>query len=258
MDIGAFQEMILSFYAGEKRDLPWRKTTDPYKIIVSEVMLQQTQVDRVIPYFEKWIARWPTFSDLAQAEKSEVLAYWSGLGYNSRPIRLQKLAQEIVERGDFPTERDDLLKLPGIGPYTAGAVLAFAFNLDVPCVDTNIRRVLIHELGLPEDISAKELEQVALDCVPPGRSREWYNALMDYGAMVKTARKTGIRPTSCQSKFEGSSRQIRGKVLRFLLAKKKANYDSLMKHVEDVRLDDVLLGMIKDGVVEESNGEFTL
>jgi len=258
MDIGAFQEMILSFYSTEKRDLPWRRTTDPYKIIVSEVMLQQTQVDRVIPYFDRWISKWPTFDDLAQAEKAEVLACWSGLGYNSRPIRLQKLAQVVSKMDSFPTDRDELLKLPGIGPYTAGAVLAFSFNLEVPCLDTNIRRVLIHELGLSEDISAKELEEVALSCVPKGRSREWYNALMDYGAMVKTARKTGIKPISKQSKFEGSSRQIRGKVLRFLLAEKKANYDSLMKHVEDVRLDDVLKGMIKDGVVDEENGEFSL
>ncbi len=258
MDVAAFQQKILSFYSGEKRDLPWRRTTDPYCILVSEVMLQQTQVDRVIPYYEKWIARWPTFGDLAVAEKSELLAYWSGLGYNSRPIRLQKLAQRVVELDSFPTDRDELLKLPGIGPYTAGAVLAFAFNLEVPCVDTNIRRVLIHELGLSEDISAKELEEIALSCVPKGKAREWYNALMDYGAMVKTARKTGIKSTSRQSTFEGSSRQIRGKVLRLLLAEKKMSYDGLMQRIEDVRLDDVLKGMIKDGVVVEDKGEFTL
>ena len=214
--IKTFQEKILSWYKQNKRDLPWRKTKDPYAILVSETMLQQTQVDRVIGYYLKFLKKFPSFEKLAKAQKKTLLSYWSGLGYNNRVLRLQQLAQVVIKehKGKLPRTEEVLLSLPGIGPYTATAVLAFAFNKDVAVVDTNIRRVFIHELKLKKNISAEALRETALATVPKGKSCIWYNALMDYGAMKQTARKTGIKPLSRQSKFEGSDRQVRGQIVR--------------------------------------------
>ncbi len=251
MNTHAFQEKILSWYAEHRRDLPWRRTADPYAIIVSEVMLQQTQVDRVVPYYERWLSRFPDFSSLSSASPSEVLSLWSGLGYNSRGLRLQKLASVVVEKygGKLPASYDALLSLPGIGPYTAGAVMAFAFNEPAPVIDTNVRRVLIHELSLPGDISPSELSSVAVSCIPPGKSRLWHNALMDYGALFATARATGVKPLSKQSRFDGSSRQVRGAVVRMLVAEGKVPYGRVKKAFDRADLDDILSKMEKDGVV---------
>jgi len=246
-----FQKKVLDWYALHKRDLPWRKTTEPYLILVSETMLQQTQVDRVIPYFKRWMRKWPTFSSLAKAQKRTVLSMWSGLGYNSRALRLQQLAKEVVKRnrGKLPRNEEELLSLPGIGPYTARAVLAFAFNEPVPVVDTNIRRVIIFELGLDKDISLREITRIAGLCVPRGKSCEWHNALMDYGAIVLTSRVTGIEALSKQSKFEGSERQIRGRIVKYLLREKKENVARLKKLFDHEEFNSILNKMEKDGII---------
>ena len=186
MDIKIIQANILSWYNTHGRKLPRRETTDPYAIHISEVMLQQTQVDRVIPYFHQWMKDFPDYQTLAQASKSDLLTHWSGLGFNSRALRLQACAQEIVKtvgantiRLKLPKDRAELQKLPGIGPYTSAAIMAFARNLPVPVIDTNIRRVLIFLFKLPETITAKALESFAEKVIPKGKSREWHNALMD-------------------------------------------------------------------------------
>jgi A/G-specific adenine glycosylase len=243
----SFQNKVLTWYSKNKRDLPWRKTTDPYKILVSEVMLQQTQVDRVIPFFNQWLKEWPDVKSLAKADTHRLLELWSGLGYNNRALRLRKLCQFLVEKnnGEMPRQKDVLLSLPGIGPYTAGAVMAFAYNKEVAVVDTNIRRVFIHELKLDEDISNDELEKIALEVVPKGKSCIWYNALMDYGALFKTARKTGIESLSKQGKFEGSDRQLRGDIVKRLLQEKSLKRDSIV----DDRAERVIKGMVRDGVI---------
>ena len=219
-EILRFQQKIFSFYQQNKRSLPWRETTDPYKILLSELMLQQTQVSRVVSYYEQWIARWPTLEALASASRAEVLKAWMGLGYNTRAVHLHKAAQKIVAEyeGDVNAAMKQYTEVPGVGRYTAHAVQIFSTNADLVTVDTNIRRIFIAEFHLPEDLSAQELWKIAAQCLPRGRSREWHNALMDYGALQQTAKKTGIRPVSQQSSFEGSDRQIRAAVLRFLLS----------------------------------------
>ncbi|MFH1916965.1 MAG: Fe-S cluster assembly protein HesB [Nanoarchaeota archaeon] len=215
-----FQKKILTYYQKNGRNLPWRKTSDRYAILISEVMLQQTQVDRVIPKYLAWLEVFPTVEALAGASLADVLRMWSGLGYNGRGKRLHELAKIVVEKhgGIIPDDPETLQELPGIGPYTARSVLIFSDNMNLAAVDTNIRRILIHEFNLSENTSSEALQKLADACVPISLSRDWHNALMDYGAMHLTARKTGIRPTSRQSKFEGSNRWYRGRILAKITA----------------------------------------
>jgi len=236
--VRALQRRILAWYAVNGRDLPWRHTTDPYAILVSEIMLQQTQVSRVVPAFAAWMARYPRLEELAAAPLDDVLRRWQGLGYNNRARRLRECAVATVSdrragphdgrAGDremrattpaaLPHTLDRLRALPGIGPYTARAVLVFAHNADLAAVDANVRRVLLHELRLPPDTGARHVQAVADAVLPRGRSRDWHNALMDYGALVLTARRTGIPSLSRQGRFEGSRRQHRARLLRLLLS----------------------------------------
>ncbi len=220
------RERLLGWYAANRRDLPWRRAHDPYAILVSEVMLQQTQVSRVVPKYGEFLARFPDLSALAQAPLADVLALWSGLGYNNRAVRLKKVAEAAVARTRdgrlghppaLPDTLEKLVSLPGVGPYTARAVLIFAHNADLAAVDANIRRVLLHELRLPHELPATELQRVADVVLPRGRSRDWHNALMDYGALVLTSRATGIAPLTTQSPFEGSRRSYRSRLVRLLL-----------------------------------------
>ena len=253
----AFRKKILSWYENNKRQLPWRKTTDPYKILVSEVMLQQTQVDRVIPYYERWIEELPDFDALNKASTRKVLSLWSGLGYNNRALRLKRLASIVVKEG-FPETQERLLALPGVGPYTANAILAFAFNKDVAVIDTNIRRILIHEFGLDEDISREELEELAFEVLPKGRARTWYNALMDYGAVHLTARKTGISPQSTQGTFEGSTRQVRGQLLKHLIKEQTLQYSVAKDKFSHEEFEKIVEKMEKEGLIALKEDSITL
>jgi len=220
--MNVFQKKILTFYKKEGRNLPWRHTTNRYHILVSEIMLQQTQVNRVIEKYNQWIKTFPTIPDLANASLSEVLTLWSGLGYNSRGKRLWECAQQIVEKfeGTVPNNPEDLLTLPGIGPYTSRSILIFADNKNIATVDTNIRRILIHELKLDENITEKELFALAEEIFPRGKSRDWHNALMDYGSLILTAKKSGIKPTSKQKPFKTSKRFYRGAIMKHLTTHK--------------------------------------
>lgn len=217
--IKQFQKKVLSFYKKNKRSLPWRDTTDPYKILLSEFMLQQTQVSRVVSYYERWTAKWPTIDQLASATLAEVLEQWMGLGYNNRAVNLHRTAKKIVAEfdGDVISAMKNYQELPGIGKYASQAVQIFSTNDDLVTVDTNIRRIFIREFDLPPMVPDKELWRVAERCLPAGKGREWHNALMDYGALYLTAQKTGIKSKTQQSRFEGSNRQIRAKILRCLL-----------------------------------------
>jgi A/G-specific adenine glycosylase len=259
----ALHERLLGWYAEHRRDLPWRRTTDPYAILVSEVMLQQTQVPRVAPRYLEWLEAWPDLESLAAAPLADVLRRWQGLGYNNRARRLQACAQTAVAaaprgtRAELPgsTPRE-LQKLPGIGPYTARAVLIFAHNADLAAVDANVRRVLTHELGLPEDLGDGALQAVADAVLPAGRSRDWHNALMDYGSLVLTARSTGIASRSRQGAFAGSRRQKRAALLRRLLdagPQPSAELAATLGLPHDEAVD--LLGLLRrDGLVRESHG----
>ena len=187
-----FQHRLLKWYREHGRDLPWRKTSDPYKILVSEVMLQQTQVDRVIPKYHEFLDRYPTFQDLAQAPVEEVKRTWYPLGYNIRPYRLHSIARETVARygGTLPNDPDDLLSFKGIGRYTAGAIRSFAFNEDAPILDTNVMRVL-HRVFVGEgDPKAQKsrLWELSEALIPKGKGYDFNQALMDFGAIVCTAR----------------------------------------------------------------------
>jgi A/G-specific adenine glycosylase len=188
------REGLLGWFRRHARTLPWRETRDPYAILVSEVMLQQTQVDRVIPYYERFLERFPTVHDLAAAPVADVIRIWSGLGYNRRAVNLQRAAQAVVERFDgmFPDSVEELRTLPGVGAYTAGAVAAFAFERDVAFLDTNMRRV-VTRLYLsggtgPEPADEKAVQEAARLLVPEGKGWEWNQALIEFGALHCTAR----------------------------------------------------------------------
>ena len=190
----AFQRRLLSWYQRHQRDLPWRKTRDPYRILVSEIMLQQTQVERVMPKYREFLRRYPTLASLARARTAELRKVWYPLGYNVRPLRLRRIAQRALREhaGRIPDSYDGLLAMDGIGRYTAGAVLSFAFKRDAPIVDTNVARLLSRYFGRPrrEGRAAAQhrLWRLAEAVIPPGKGYLINQALMDFGATVCTAR----------------------------------------------------------------------
>ena len=244
--ITKFQKEILDWYAQNQRKLPWREMPvgtslqqRAYRILISEVMSQQTQILRVIPKYHAWLAAFPTIEDLATAKVSDVLQHWSGLGYNRRALNLKKTAEMIVKDygGKFPQEEKTLRRLPGIGEYTARAILCFAFDEQVAVVDTNVRKVILtqfsqrhreerSDVAISHEIASslrglamteKEIEEVAERLLPIGKAYEWNQALMDYAAAMLKKEKI---PIPKQSKFIGSHRYYRGQVLKLLLQKK--------------------------------------
>ena len=255
--IGALRQRLLRWYAANGRDLPWRRTTDPYAILVSEVMLQQTQVPRVVPRYGEFLALFPTLDALAAAPLAEVLAAWFGLGYNNRAVRLRRCA---MAGHALPADLESLQALPGIGPYTARAVLVFARNADLAAVDANVRRVLTFELGLPADLGAAALQAVADAALPPGRSRDWHNAIMDYGSLVLTSRATGIAPLARQTPFEGSRRQARARLLRALVggARLTPAAAAHLLALSDEACGEVVAGLAADGLVAVDGDTVTL
>ena len=232
-DIARFRRRVLDHYRRHGRRFPWRQTRDPYRILVSEFMLQQTQTARVLRHFDPFVARFPDARSLAAADRGEVLALWSGLGYNRRAVALHRAAALIADRfgGEVPSGEEELRALPGVGPATAGAVRAFGFGMPSVFVETNIRRAVLHELfGGRDQVSDRELLPVlgrALDRADP---RTWYQALMDYGAALG---RSGPNPNrrsahyTRQSSFDGSNRQQRGLILRVLAERGPLDRDEL-------------------------------
>ncbi len=272
--VESFQQKILDHYQRHRRQFPWRQTRDPYAILVSEVMLQQTQTDRVAPKYEAFLESFPTVDALAAAPLGEVLGAWSGLGYNRRAKMLHQAAKKMVSeyRGRVPETAEGLETLPGIGPYTAAAVAAFAHNQATVVVETNIRTVYLHEFFPDrERVADGELVPLIEATLYRTNPRRWYNALMDYGAMLKETHPNPSRRSahhSRQSRFEGSDRQIRGAILRFLLenagTKKKTltkrmleggigdDEDRIKRIVEDLRREG-FVAVGKDGNVSLSD-----
>jgi len=223
-----FKDKIWKYYEENKRDLPWRRTKDPYRILVSETMLQQTQVSRVIPKYESFLKTFPTLEALAKADQRTLLVQWQGLGYNRRALNLRKAAQAVMEQhdGKIPKNKETLMSLPGIGQSTAGAVLNFAYNIPAAFIETNIRAVFLHfffdEASSVSDKTVYELVDLTLDTEKP---REWFYALYDYGTMLKATlgkRKTELHQKSKhysrQSEFKGSNRQLRAAIVRLLVS----------------------------------------
>jgi A/G-specific adenine glycosylase len=214
-------------------------------------MLQQTQVNRTIEKYKQFIAKYPTVESLAKSSKAELLGIWSGLGYNRRALWLQEAAQQIVEKGFFPKTVKELQELKGIGPYTSRAILIFAFNKNHPTVDTNIRRILIAEGFAKKETPEKELFKIAKQLLPEGRARDWHNALMDYGSMVATASKTGIKPTSTQPKFKGSKREYRGRIVKYLTRTTEASIEQIKTEckIPKKKLQSVIASLLRDGLI---------
>ncbi|ACD90453.1 HhH-GPD family protein [Chlorobium limicola DSM 245] len=257
--IEVFRRKIFAFYGDSRRSFPWRETRDRYAVMVSEIMLQQTQADRVVPKFTAWMGRFPDVAALASAPLRDVLALWSGLGYNSRGQRLQSCARMVTERfgGVVPAAPAELKTLPGIGDYTCRSIPVFADNLDVAAVDTNIRRIIIHEFALPEETSKRSIQIAAEQLLPPGRSRDWHNALMDYGSLCLTSRITGIRPLTKQSKFRGSKRWYRGMIMKELVASDQVFLEELDARYGDCswNIREIVGDLVLEGLVEEGDGE---
>jgi len=185
-----FQRGILIWYSKNRRDLPWRRTRDPYAILVSEIMLQQTQVPRVVVKYQAWLKRFPSFTALARAKPASVIRAWQGLGYNRRSLNLWRLAQAVVRDhgGRLPSDEAALRQLPGVGPYTQAAIRAFAFRQDVAAMDTNIRRVVSRVIVGPKEPPADRLVVLANKVVPKKRGYEWNSALMDFGSAICTSK----------------------------------------------------------------------
>jgi A/G-specific adenine glycosylase len=261
---GEFKKKIWDYYRKNGRSLPWRKTTDPYKILVSEIMLQQTQVDRVIPKYKAFLKKFPTIKKLAIAEGREVLALWSGLGYNRRALNLKRAGEAIVSKhkGKFPKTKTVLIELPGIGPYTAGAVSAFAWNNPEVFIETNIRRVYIHFFfSKKKSVHDKDILSLVEQTVDKKNPREWYWALMDYGSMLKRTMANPNRKSAHytkQSKFKGSVREVRGRVLRELLSQKKVSRTVLQKDASIEQFNRAVDGLIKEGLIKKSRDFYTL
>jgi len=232
--VTSFRAAVYAYHRANPRPMPWRETGDPYRILVSEIMLQQTQVDRVRAKYTEFLGAFPTVHELAAAPLSDVLQVWQGLGYNRRALYLKRCSEEIVRdyAGHFPRTIDELQSLPGIGPYTARAVAAFAFGVAEPLIETNIRTVFLHMFfNNRENVCDSEIMPLIAAALDRDNPREWYYALMDYGAMLKQTNPNPGRRSrhhTQQSRFEGSNRQLRSRLLREIMEQPGITLEKLL------------------------------
>ncbi|HME45341.1 MAG TPA: winged helix-turn-helix transcriptional regulator, partial [Syntrophorhabdales bacterium] len=253
-------------YNEHGRELPWRQTQNPYRILVSEMMLQQTQVDRVLEKYPAFVRQFPNFRALADAYLRDVLAAWQGLGYNRRAVSLKKIGEIVTEKhgGRLRADVDFLRGLPGIGHNTACAILAFAFNRPVVFIETNIRTVFIHFFFADRnDVRDSEILPLVEQTLDRESSHRFYSALMDYGTMLKKIHGS-INPKSAhyqkQSPFKGSDRQVRGMLLKHLLGNPNSSQSDMAEKVGIAaqRLQQVLKNLQAEGFVRESNGLYSI
>jgi len=246
--------------------MPWRETSNPYHILVSELMLQQTQVPRVLEKYREFIARFPDAAALAKAPLRSVLTVWQGLGYNRRALALKQIALALVaqHRGKVPSSFDDLVKLPGVGKATASAILAFAFNRPVVFIETNIRTVFIHFFFPGQDeVSDEEIIPLVTKTLDAANPREWYYALMDYGTFLKKSianpgRKS--RHYHKQSPFDGSNRQVRGRILRYLTRERQGTEEEIAEglSLDPGKVKSALLALEKEGLLTRKGAGLTI
>jgi A/G-specific adenine glycosylase len=299
--VNELRRALLRWYRSNGRfHLPWRKTRDPYSILVSEFMLQQTQVDRVLPKYRAFLERFPDFASLAAASTADVLRAWRGLGYNSRAVRLKRIAVEIEERfaGAMPADEEPLRSLPGVGPYTAAAVRAFAFGCDDAAIDTNVRRVVhrvTYGIEHPPAAGEPEIDAKARALVPEGRGHDWNSAVMDLGAAICTARAPKCllcplrtlcaaapidaarleaaraarirRPPHGGVPFERTTRYARGRIVDHLRELPRGSRISLLDLHREVTapigrtggdLKDLVAALARDGLVDLDGGSVCL
>lgn len=263
-DTTALQKTLRDYYRKHGRHLPWREpeadgTFSPYKILVSECMLQQTQVQRVVPKYEALLKRFPTINALAGASLAEVVAMWSGLGYNRRAKYLHDAAKQLAAQTTWTME--SLVACKGIGPNTAAAILAYAYNQPTVFIETNIRTVYIHTFFKDQtNVSDKAIEQLVRDSLDSKHPREFYWALMDYGTYLKQTEGNLSRHSkqyARQSTFEGSLRQLRGQILRTLL-QKPHSVAQLTEELTDERLPVALESLQKDGLIVKNNHRYSV
>ncbi|MBI3255467.1 MAG: A/G-specific adenine glycosylase [Candidatus Andersenbacteria bacterium] len=271
MTIPAFQKHILGWYAKNQRSMPWRQTRDPYKILVSEIMLQQTQVSRVIPKYKEFLAAFPTVQALAKAPEKKLLKVWAGLGYWRRARFLKETAKAVVKNhaGKFPKIPTELIELPGIGPYTAGALSCFAFNNPQAFIDTNIRRVYLHFFFADKkDVPDKEILPIAQKAVWLKDPRTWHYALFDYGATELKDKSINKRSRhyAKQSDFTGSFRSFRAYALKHLLTTPNnkmtqaelldALEDQIRQAEKDYSPQEIIDSLLKDKLIKQSKVHF--
>lgn len=264
MEIQSFQEFVWQKARELHRDMPWREDTRPYYVLVSELMLQQTQVDRVIPKFEAFIRRFPSEKELASASLADVLTLWNGLGYNRRAKFLHEAAKRIVSeyKGIFPDTVEELLTLPGVGPGTAGAIAAYAFNQSVVFIETNIRTVYFyHFFETGEKVSDSQLLPLIKQTLDQDHPREFYWALMDYGTWLKRSgagRITQSQHYTKQTALKGSLREVRGQILRILTRSDKTRQELQKEIIQDERFELAIQGLIRDGLIAQTGQLFHL
>ncbi len=255
--INMFQKIIYEYYQIDGRTFPWRKTRDPYNILVSEIMLQQTSTQRVQEKYETFIDRYPDFATLAGAHLSSILAHWQGLGYNRRALSLKKIAEIITTdlHGILPRDEKKLQTLPGIGPYTAAAICAFAFNKPAILLETNIQSVYIYFFFEDQtNIKNSDLRPLIKKTLDTHSPRQWYYALMDYGAMIKKTYGNVSQKSAHyikQPPFKNSNRQLRGLILKILLENKKRSLDQLCRQTKmsSGRLFPLLVQLEQEGFI---------
>ncbi len=265
MSIEEFNTRLFNFYSKNKRDISWRETINPYHVVLTELMLQQTQVPRVQEKFPQFIAAFPSFHDLAQAPMIDILSAWQGMGYNRRAKYLKEIATIIVERynGEVPRDPDQLDAMPGIGPATARSIITYIYNVPELFIETNVRRVFIHHFFEDQPrIADSDIYPLLEKAVDKQNPREWYYAVMDYGTYLgKTVQNPNRRSKHYvkQSKFEGSRRQVRGGILRELI-KEPLKAEALVRLLgfERKQVFDVLKELEGEGFIAKNGDSYKI
>ncbi len=262
-EIAEFQKIIWDFYKRFGREFPWRNIDNPYRIAISEVMLQQTQTFRVIEKYEQFIEESPCFERLATASLRDVLSVWQGLGYNRRGKFLHEMAQIIMENhdGKWPDTPEELITLPVIGPATAASIATFAFNKPTVFIETNVRAVFIHFFFKNQQrVHDQEIMPLVAQSVDQENPREWYYALMDYGVMLKRTMPNPSRKSkhhTRQSTFEGSNRQIRGQIIRKLTEIQCVSIEAIVSNLkfDKSRVEGVIEDLLRENIIQKKNNE---
>lgn len=274
-----FKKTVWDYYTKHRRTFPWRENITPYRVVVSEIMLQQTQAPRVVPKFESFMRKFPDFETLAAAPLRDVFAEWQGLGYNRRGLQLKKLAEMVVAEkiqsggkiADLPRTKEALIELPGIGPNTAGSVLAFAYNIPQAFIETNIRSVFIHFFFKNSRRKVHDKDIIKLvEASLAGKNnknyknpREWYYALMDYGVYLKSTFPNPSRKSRHhvrQSPFKGSNREMRAQILRSIVEKSRTAEEIIKEIGTEKKISIVknISDLVKEGFIFQKAGIFNV